>query len=61
MFLDRYAKNMLSDTTVINYKCQLNKYILEELGRYKLNKLKKLHVQDLANKLYKKYNYHLRQ
>lgn len=56
MFLDKYAKNNLSDTTVINYKCQLNKYILDAIGGYKLNKLKKLHVQDLANKLYEEYN-----
>lgn len=56
MFLDKYAKNNLSDTTVINYKCQLNKYILNDIGRYKLYKLKKLHVQDLANKLYEEYN-----
>ena len=56
MFLDKYAKNNLSDTTVINYKCQLNKYILDEIGTYKLSKLKKLHVQDLANKLYEEYN-----
>lgn len=26
MFLDKYVKNNLSDTTVINYKCQLNIY-----------------------------------
>lgn len=56
MFLDKYAKNNLSDTTVINYKCQLNKYILDEIGGHKLNKLKKLHIQDLANKLYEEYN-----
>ncbi len=56
MFLDKYAKNNLSDTTVINYKCQLNKYILDEIGTHKLEKLKKLHIQDLANKLYEDYN-----
>lgn len=56
MFLDKYAKNNLSDTTLINYKCQLNKYILDEIGRYKLNKLKKLHIQDFANKLCEEYN-----
>lgn len=56
MFLDKYAKNNLSDTTVINYKCQLNKYILDEIGKYKISKLKKLHIQDLANKLYEEYN-----
>ena len=39
-FLDDYAKNNLSDTTIINYKCQLNKYILGEIGMHKLNKLK---------------------
>ncbi len=56
MFLDKYAKNNLSDTTVINYKCQLNKYILDDIGSYKLNRLKKLHIQDFSNKLYEKYN-----
>ena len=56
MFLDKYAKNNLSDTTVINYKCQLNKYILDDIGSYKLNRLKKLHIQDFANKLYEEYN-----
>ncbi len=56
MFLDKYATNNLSDTTVINYKCQLNKYILDEIGSRKLGKLKKLHIQDLANKLYEEYN-----
>lgn len=56
MFLDKYAKNNLSDTTVINYKCQLNKYILDNIGTYKLSKLKKLHIQDFANKLYEGYN-----
>lgn len=56
MFLDKYAKNNLSDTTVINYKCQLNKYILDELGKFKLNRLKRLHIQDFANKLYEEYN-----
>ena len=56
MFLDKYAKNNLSDTTVINYKCQLNKYILDDIGSFKLNKLKKLHIQDFANKLYEEYN-----
>lgn len=56
MFLDKYATNNLSDTTVINYKCQLNKYILDEIGKYKISNLKKLHIQDLANKLYEYYN-----
>ncbi|MCI8470353.1 MAG: site-specific integrase [Clostridia bacterium] len=56
LFLDKYAKNNLSDTTVINYKCQLNKYILDEIGKHKLSSLKKLHIQDLANKLYEDYN-----
>lgn len=51
MFLDKYAKNNLSDTTIINYKYQLNKHICPAIGRYKINKLKKLHIQDLANKL----------
>lgn len=56
MFLDKYAKNNLSDTTLINYKCQLNKHILPDIGHYKINALKRLHIQDLANKLYEEYN-----
>ena len=56
MFIDKYAKNNLSDCTVMNYACQLNKYILPELGKYKLSKLKRLHVQDFANKLLSEYN-----
>lgn len=56
MFLDKYAKNNLSDTTIINYKYQLNKHILPDIGHYKINSLKKLHVQDLANKLCEEYN-----
>ena len=58
MFLDKYAKNNLSDTTIINYKYQLNKNILPNIGHYKINSLKKLHIQDLANKEcdeYKRY------
>lgn len=57
MFLDKYAKNNLSDTTIINYKYQLNKHILPDIGHYKINALKKLHVQDLANKLCEEYNF----
>lgn len=56
MFIDKYAKPNLSDTTVINYGCQLNKYILPELGKYKLIKLKRIHIQDFANKLLNEYN-----
>lgn len=56
MFLDKYAIPNLSDTTVINYACQLNKYILPELGKYKLIKLKRIHIQDFANKLLSEYN-----
>ena len=56
MFIDKYAKNNLSDTTVINYGYQLNKYILPELGKYKLSKLKRLHIQDFTNKLLNEYN-----
>lgn len=56
MFLDKYAKNNLSPTTYKNYKSQLNKYILKEIGAYKLSKLKRIHIQELANKLYEEYN-----
>lgn len=56
MFLDKHAKNNLSDTTVINYKYQLNGHILPDIGNIKINSLKKLHIQDLANKLLEEYN-----
>ena len=56
LFKDKYAKSNLSPTTVKNYKSQLNKYILPEIGAYKISKLKRLHIQELANKLYEEYN-----
>lgn len=56
MFMDKYGKSNLSKTTYKNYKSQLNKYILKEIGIYKLTKLKKLHIQEFANKLYEEYN-----
>lgn len=56
MFLDKYANSNLSKTTIKNYKLQLNKYILSEIGKYKLNKLKRVHIQEFANKLYEEYN-----
>lgn len=56
MFLDKYANSNLSKTTIKNYKSQLNKYILSEIGKYKLNKIKRVHIQEFANKLYEEYN-----
>ena len=56
MFLDKYANSNLSKTTVKNYKSQLNKYILQEIGMYKLSKLKRIHIQEFANKLYEEYD-----
>lgn len=56
LFLDKYANSNLSKTTLKNYKVQLNKYILKDIGAYKLTKLKKLHIQEFANKLYEEYN-----
>lgn len=56
MFLDKHAKNNLSDTTIINYKYQLNGHILHSIGNIKINALKRLHIQDLANKLLEEYN-----
>ena len=53
---NKYANSNLSKTTLKNYKLQLNKYILQNIGAYKLTKLKKLHVQEFANKLYEEYN-----
>lgn len=56
MFIDKHAKNNLSPTTVMTYKYQLNKHILSSIGGIKINKLKRLHIQDLANKLLEEDN-----
>ena len=56
LFLDKYAKDNLSPTTYRDYKCRLNKYILDEIGAMKINRIKRLHIQELANKLVKEYN-----
>jgi len=56
MFIDKYATDNLSPTTLNDYKNRLNKYILEDFGRMKLTSIKRLHVQEFANKLVKEYN-----
>ena len=56
LFLDKYAKPNLSDTTVRDYKHRLNKYILEEIGNKKLTSIRRLHIQEFANKLFEEYN-----
>lgn len=56
LFLDKYAKANLSPTTYRDYKNRLNKYILEDFGTMKINRIKRLHVQEFANKLVKEYN-----
>lgn len=56
LFLDEYGKDNLSDTTYNSYKNMLNKHILDDIGSIKINKLKKLHIQALSNKLVKEYN-----
>lgn len=56
LFLDKYGKDNLSDTTYNNYKSQLNKYILNEIGMMKINTIKRLHIQEFANKLVNEYN-----
>lgn len=56
LWLDKYAKPNLSETTVRDYKSRLNKYILDEIGIKKLNALKRIHIQELANKLVEEYN-----
>lgn len=56
LFLDTYAKDNLSPTTYRDYKHRLNKYILKEFGTIKINRIKRLHVQEFANKLVKEYN-----
>ena len=56
MFFDEYANDNLSPTTVKDYKNRINKYIADEIGTIKINKLKRLQIQELANKLVKEYN-----
>ena len=56
MFFDKYANDNLSPTTVRDYKNRINKYIAPEIGTTRLSKLKRLQIQDLANKLVKEYN-----
>jgi len=56
LFIDKYANDNLSPTTLNDYKNRLNKYILDDFGKMKLNKIKRLHIQEFANKLVKEYN-----
>ena len=56
LFFDKYANDNLSPTTVRDYKNRINKYIADEIGMIKINKLKRLQIQELANKLVKEYN-----
>lgn len=56
LFIDKYATDNLSPTTLRDYKNRLNKYILDEIGPIKISKLKRLQIQEFANKLVKEYN-----
>lgn len=56
LFIDKYATDNLSPTTLRDYKNRLNKYICKEIGTTKINRLKRLQIQELANKLVKEYN-----
>lgn len=56
LFLDKYAKDNLSPTTYKDYKNRLNKYILKDFGTMKISRIKRLHIQEFANKLVKEYN-----
>ena len=56
LFIDKYATDNLSPTTLRDYKNRLNKYICKEIGTTKITKLKRLQIQELANKLVKEYN-----
>lgn len=56
MFIDKYATDNLSPTTLRDYKHRLNKYILDEIGTTKITKIKKIQIQEFANKLVKEYN-----
>lgn len=56
LFLDKYAKDNLSPTTVTDYKNRLNKYILKDFGTKKINRIKRIQIQEFANKLVSEYN-----
>lgn len=56
LFIDKYATDNLSPTTLNDYKNRLNKYILQDFGKMKLTSIKRLHVQEFANKLVTEYN-----
>lgn len=56
LFIDKYATDNLSPTTLRDYKNRLNKYICEEIGMIRITKLKRIQIQELANKLVKEYN-----
>lgn len=56
LFLDKYARPNLSETTVRDYINRLNKHILDYFGTKKINKIKRLHVQEFANFLLEEYN-----
>lgn len=56
LWIDKYATDNLSPTTLRDYKNRLNKYILDEIGRLKLSSIKRIHIQEFANKLVKEYN-----
>lgn len=56
LFLDKYGKDNLSETTYRNYKNMLNNRILDEIGTIKINKLKRIQIQELANLLLNEYN-----
>ena len=56
LFIDKYATDNLSPTTLRDYKNRINKYIADEIGTTKIAKLKRLQIQELANKLVKEYN-----
>lgn len=56
LFIDKHVEPNLSPTTLTDYKTRLNKYILNDFGQMKLNKIKKIHVQEFANKLVREYD-----
>lgn len=56
LFLDKYGKDNLSETTYRNYKNILNNHILDYMGSTKINKLKRIQIQELANLFLNEYN-----
>lgn len=56
LFMDKHAILNLSASTIDDYECRLNKYILSYFGHMKLYQIKRFHIQEFATFLLKEYN-----